>query len=408
MESIGIPAPGETILLVTAASAATGLGRIEWVIFAAAMGAFLGDNIAFNLGRRHGRAILTRVAHLSSDQLARSEAFFERHGPKAVFIARFIPLVRMVSAYLAGINQMVPRTFILYDLAGCVSWAVLIGTLGFVFGKNLSVLEPILRRVGGVLVAVLLVGVLLLWLNRQWRENQHEASNGRLGIAFAWLQGRWQRMAQQGGRWLLVYGLLIVLSGWAVGVLIDDWVENEPELYQRDIVVAQWLRLGAEEVPAWVDEVALAGDVRLLAGVVGLTAVYLWLQKQRRFAMWTLLTFGGALLLGWGLQMVLKRPLPPFPEQMWELTPYAFPHLSSLMAVVVYGWLAYLWGQPRGWAAKVNGATLAVFGSIVIGITGLYLHQAHLSDVLVALPLGFLWLGLALALASSERVAVRV
>ncbi|MCB0000579.1 MAG: hypothetical protein KDE56_32665, partial [Anaerolineales bacterium] len=78
MESIGIPAPGETILLVTAASAATGLGRIEWVIFAAAMGAFLGDNIAFNLGRRHGRAILTRVAHLSSDQLARSEAFFER------------------------------------------------------------------------------------------------------------------------------------------------------------------------------------------------------------------------------------------------------------------------------------------------------------------------------------------
>lgn len=402
LESMGIPAPGETILLLAAAAAATGLGQISWVIAAAALGAIIGDNVAFQLGRRYGRSILTRIAHLSTEQIARSEVFFERQGAKTVIIARFIPVVRSVSAYLAGINLMPPRQFALYNVIGGVLWAVLIGSLGFLFGSNLTLLETVLRRVGGVFVAVLLTGLFFLWLNYRWRQSQRHYRSGRIGMALSWLQTHWLQAVENGTRWLLIYGLVVVVSSWAVGVLVDDWVEHEAELYQRDQVVTQWLQLGEETIPEWVEVIAFVGDVRLLAGVALLTAVWLWQQKRRRLALLSLVSFAGGLALGWGLQVWLKRPLPPDPESVWQLTTYAFPHLSSMMAVVVYGWLAYVWGRQRDWNSQVHAGTMAAFVSISIGIIGLYLAQAHLSDVLVALPLGLLWLGIPLAFISDE------
>jgi membrane protein DedA with SNARE-associated domain len=402
LESIGIPAPGETILVIAAAAAATGTGKIVWVILAAAAGAIIGDNIAFHLGRRRGRAILQRVTHLGEERLARSEAFFNRHGPKTVFIARFIPVVRSVSAYLAGINRMSPRTFAIYNLAGGLTWAVVIGSLGYVFGKNLPLLESVLHRVGGVLMAILLVGVFVLWLNHRWRQSERNYQAGRIGVSLSWLQARWQRIVHEGRRGLLLYGLLLLVSGWATGVLLDDWVQNEPELYRRDRLATQWLQIGVEEVPDWVEGIAFVSDVRVLAGIAGLTAVWLWQQKRRRLSLLSVLNFVGALALGWGLQVWLKRPLPPAPEPLWQLTAYSFPHLSSLMAVAVLGWLAYVWGHQRNWSSQVNAGTAAAFVIASISITGLYLAQAHLSDVLAGLSIGLLWLGIPLALAHTE------
>jgi hypothetical protein len=193
-----------------------------------------------------------------------------------------------------------------------------------------------------------------------------------------------------------LYVVLLVVSGWATGILMDDWVEREPELYQRDRVVTTWLQLGAEEVSPWTEALAWLGDVRVLAGVALATAVFLWLKGQRRTSVLTMVNVTGALALGWGLQVWLKRPLPPSPEPLWQLTAYAFPHLSSLLAVAVYGWLAYLWQQERDWSSRINGVMVAVFLSASVGITGLYLEQAKLSDVLAGFSLGFLWLGVPL------------
>ncbi|MFQ5420569.1 MAG: ceramidase domain-containing protein, partial [Anaerolineae bacterium] len=204
-------------------------------------------------------------------------------------------------------------------------------------------------------------------------------------------------------RGLVIYGLLLVISGWAAGVLLDDWVEREPELYQRDRLATVWLQLGAEEVSPWTEALAWLGDVRVLAGVAAFTAVSLRRRGRRQHSVLTVVNFAGALALGWGLQLWLKRPLPPAPEPIWQLTAYAFPHLSSLLAVAVYGWLAHLRQQEHAWSGRVNGATTAIFLSAGVGIIGLYLEQANLSDVLAGLSLGFLWLGIPVW-ASNERV----
>ena len=171
--------------------------------------------------KQYGRSILTRIAHLSTDQLARSEAFFERQGAKAVIIARFIPVVRSASAYLAGINQIPPRQFALFNVIGGLLWAVLIGNLGFVFGSNLTLLETVLKRVAGVFAAVLLTGLFFLWLNYRWRQNQRRYQSGRIGMAFSWLQTRWRQTVENGTRWLLVYGLIVIVSSLAQAHLSD-------------------------------------------------------------------------------------------------------------------------------------------------------------------------------------------
>jgi integrase len=93
--------------------------------------------------RRYGR-----VLHLSESHLTRAHAFFARHGPKTIFIGRFIALLRTWAAVLAGAAQMPYGTFMLYNALGAVCWSVIFGTLGYVFGRNLPHLATFLLTGG--------------------------------------------------------------------------------------------------------------------------------------------------------------------------------------------------------------------------------------------------------------------
>lgn len=403
LESMGIPAPGETILVVGAAFAANGRLNIFWVILSAAAGAIIGDNIAFLLGRRHGRTVLSRIAHLDEARLARSEAFFARHGPKTVFLARFIPLLRMIAAYLAGINKMPAATFAFYNMAGGLSWAIVMGGVGYFFGQNLPLIEAWMRRIGAVIAVIILLGGFLFWLNYRWRRSEQAFRAGKVGRLFSLFQQGWQGVIQQGQRGLALYGLSLLVAGWLVGELIDGWLDREPGLYQLDRALTPWLRSGVTEAPLWLEGLAGLGDLRWLGGLALVAAGWQLWRGTGRVAGLTMLNFLGALALGWSLQLWLKRPLPLTFEPAWPLTGYAFPHLPSMVSLVMYTWLAYLWGRRRKWASRVNAGTIAGFVILSQSITGLYLGQAHLSDVLAGLLLGTLWLAIPIGLWSLRK-----
>ncbi len=109
-ESAGLPLPGETSLIAVGALASQhGAISIEVVIAVTALAAVGGDNVGFVLGRHAGRRLLTRDGRWLERRrrfLVRGEAFFERHGPKAVFLARWLPGLRIVGAWLAGAHHM--------------------------------------------------------------------------------------------------------------------------------------------------------------------------------------------------------------------------------------------------------------------------------------------------------------
>src|SRR5256885_14082204 len=101
LENAGLPVPGETALLAGAALAHFGRLSLPWVIATAVGGATLGDNLGFLIGRRGGRALAERYGRwfgLSPRRLELFDRFFERHGGRTVFIARFITGLRVFGA----------------------------------------------------------------------------------------------------------------------------------------------------------------------------------------------------------------------------------------------------------------------------------------------------------------------
>jgi membrane protein DedA with SNARE-associated domain len=111
-------------------------------------------------GRRHRAG-----AALWESHLARAHVFFQRHGAKTVFIGRFIALLRTWAAVLAGAAHMPYGIFMLYNALGAVCWAAIVGTLGYVFGRNLPQLERYIGQasLAGVLLVALVVGLALAW-----------------------------------------------------------------------------------------------------------------------------------------------------------------------------------------------------------------------------------------------------
>jgi membrane protein DedA with SNARE-associated domain len=137
-ESAGVPLPGETALIAAAILAARGHYSIVEVIAVAAAAAIIGDNVGYWIGRTGGRALLERwgpVRRYAERALPPGERFFKKHGGKTVFIGRFVSVLRVTAAWLAGITHMPWWRFFLWNATGGIVWATLVSLLAYYFGK---------------------------------------------------------------------------------------------------------------------------------------------------------------------------------------------------------------------------------------------------------------------------------
>jgi membrane-associated protein len=165
VESAGVPVPGETALIASGVLAQHGDLSIVLVITIAAAAAIVGDNIGYLIGRTGGRRLLERPGAFERQRreiIARGEPFFERHGPKAVFLGRWIAWLRITSAWLAGINHMHWPVFLFWNALGGIAWATSVGLLAYFLGHAA---EDIFK-IGGIAAAafiVLLVVTYALW-----------------------------------------------------------------------------------------------------------------------------------------------------------------------------------------------------------------------------------------------------
>jgi membrane-associated protein len=177
MESAGVPLPGETALIAAAILAERGHYSIVAVIVVAAAAAIVGDNIGYWIGRRGGRALLRRapVIHRYAERaLPPSERFFRRHGAKTVFFGRFIAILRVTAAWVAGISRMPWWRFLLWNAAGGIVWAVLVAVVAYVFGRAAA--DAISRY--GLLGAgaIVVVGVIAFIALKVWRNRVFEGA----------------------------------------------------------------------------------------------------------------------------------------------------------------------------------------------------------------------------------------
>ncbi len=160
LESAGLWLPGETALIAAAVYASEGHLSIAGVIAVATVAAIIGDNIGYWIGRKGGRWLIDRYAVLQrfGDRvIPPAERFFDRHGGKAVFLARFFGGVRVTGAWMAGISRMSWWRFLAWNALGGIVWGIGVGLVAYYVGKAAADALARYGVYGGIVVAALVV-----------------------------------------------------------------------------------------------------------------------------------------------------------------------------------------------------------------------------------------------------------
>ena len=164
VETMGIPVPAETALIAAALLAHDHRMDVLTLTVIAATAAILGDNVGFAIGRRYGRKLFLINGPLLNHRqkvLEHGEPFFARHGPKAVFLGRWVAGLRIASAWLAGMNRMNWPTFLFWNALGGIVWAASVTLsvyfLGAVAENAIDIAGPAAAGAVVVLLAAFLI-----------------------------------------------------------------------------------------------------------------------------------------------------------------------------------------------------------------------------------------------------------
>ena len=180
LEAMGVPLPGESMIIGAAIyAAATGKLDIAGVIGAAVLGAIMGDNFGYLIGRWAGFRLLRRYGRyvgLTDKRLQLGRYLFRRQGGKLVFFGRFIAILRTFVALMAGANQMEWKTFLLWNAVGGAVWATSYGTAAYLLGDAIRQIEgPIAIAIAAVAVVAIGIAVVVL------RRNEHRLEEKAAG-----------------------------------------------------------------------------------------------------------------------------------------------------------------------------------------------------------------------------------
>ncbi|HEX8980908.1 MAG TPA: DedA family protein [Parasulfuritortus sp.] len=160
--------PGDSLLFVAGTVAAAGGMELPWVMATLIVAALCGDNLNYWIGRLLGPRLFKGEDSrwLKRENLDRTHAFMERHGPKAIIIARFVPIVRTFVPFVCGIGRLTYLRFLGFSLVGALLWVCLLVPAGFFFG-NLAVVKNNLTAVILLIVLLSLLPGLLEYLRHR-------------------------------------------------------------------------------------------------------------------------------------------------------------------------------------------------------------------------------------------------
>jgi membrane protein DedA with SNARE-associated domain/membrane-associated phospholipid phosphatase len=395
LESLGIPLPGETALLTASAYAAAGHLSIAGVIAAAAVGAVLGDAGAYWIGRTGGLALVRRYGRLlrvDDAKLERAQEFFRRHGGKTVFFGRFVSLLRMLAALLAGVTRMPYGRFSVYNATGGLCWALLFGSLGYGFGRQLPQLEQAVGQAGAlvVLLAALLVALILAG---RWAVNNGAKIGGWVyPNVWSFVARRFAATEYLGLH--LTIGLGLSLGAlWLFGGIAEDIIHHDP-LTQFDLTIADAFHRHASPTGVAIAQgVSLLGSPAFVAAW-GLVVVGLLLVRRQPLLLggWIAALAGGG-LLDVALKQVFHRTRPSWEVPLLTARGWSFPSGHAMGSLVAYGMLAYLLSREmhgrRQRLAVIACATLLI---LLIGLSRMYLGVHYFSDVIGGYAAGAVWL----------------
>jgi membrane-associated protein len=170
---IGFFLPGDSLLFTAGFLASQGVFSLPVLLIGCAVCAIVGDSVGYAFGRRVGRRLFLREDSkiFKKKHLMAAEAFYEKHGGKAIVLARFIPIVRTFAPIVAGIGEMDYRRFVSFNIIGGLLWAVGVTVAGYFLGSVIPDVDKYLLPILAVIIVVsVLPTALHIWRDPEMRE----------------------------------------------------------------------------------------------------------------------------------------------------------------------------------------------------------------------------------------------
>jgi undecaprenyl-diphosphatase len=418
---LGLVMPGESLVLLGGFFAEQGLLDPGDLIFVISVAAILGDSIGYELGRylgpgwllKHGARLGLRQEHLD-----RVEGAFVHHGGKAVFGSHFLHLLRALMPFVAGVHRMRYLKFLLFNAAGCIVWASVFVSIGYLAGASWQVAAKWIGRtseiVGAALLLVIVLGWLWRWLGRhetevkqRWQAVAEHPRMLALRRRFApQLEFLINRLSPRGYLGLhLTLGVLFILgASWLFGGIAQDVLAGDP-LTVIDRNVAVWFH--ERRTPGLTTAMELITSLASTPWVtsVGVVcALVLW-RKHCWYRLLTLvLVLPGGMALNLLLKIAFHRQRPSFTDSFLIFNGYSFPSGHTMAATLLYGLLAaFAVIALKAWRWRVATVLGAFVMVLLVGFSRIYLGAHYLSDVLGAAAAGSTWLALVFTAVGSLR-----
>lgn len=166
--------PGDSLLFTAGLFAAQGTLDLPVILVGCFICAVAGDQVGYWFGQRVGPALFKRPDSrlFKQEYVERAQHFFEKHGPKTIVLARFVPIVRTFAPILAGVGSMRYRTFVSYNVIGGLLWAVGVTLLGYWLGSLIPDIDVYLLPIVALIIALSLVPIALEW----WKRKREKAT----------------------------------------------------------------------------------------------------------------------------------------------------------------------------------------------------------------------------------------
>lgn len=414
---IGAVVPGTAVILALSALVPSGVLLLWPLLVAATLGAIVGDGLSFWLGHRYHREILGFwPLNRHPELIQSSEVFFERHGAKSVFLARFVPGVRAFIPLLAGMMGMAVSRFYAVNVASALAWAPSHILSGVLVGATFSILGAAAKPLAILLVVLLAVGWALLhivrWTLRRGVPYFIDAL-ARLrywaGTHDTWLSRSLTHLldpSRPEARVLTLSAVLLIGAAWLFFGILEDVVTGDPLLLANSAIYHALQDLRTAPGDAVMIAITELGDTTVVVAVTMVVLLWLIWKRAWRTAAYWLIAIAGASALNTVIKVALHRARPG--ELLYSgWSAFSFPSGHSTINVVLYGFLAFLIAReirPAWRLAVALGAATLIF---LIAFSRLYLGAHWLSDVLGGLAFGSAWLAL-LSLFYLRRHAERI
>jgi membrane-associated protein len=161
--------PGDSLIFVAGAFAAQGLLNVAvlWLILVAA--AIIGDSVNYWIGNSFGKVILRKKV-IKEEYLEKTNKFYERHGGKTIIFARFVPIVRTIAPFVAGLGKMNYSRFLAYNVIGGLAWVTLFLFAGFFFGA-IPIIKNNLSTVIFIIIFISILPPIIEYVREKRRKN---------------------------------------------------------------------------------------------------------------------------------------------------------------------------------------------------------------------------------------------